>query len=614
MDHLTKLSLICRICGEHTTKDSVDVCKYSERIGNTFYINTTIDNKNIHPQKMCRRCYIIMRNIEKGSSTSLKVVKWPSPCPDKCSCFSKVSGRKVKKCKAGRLCIIEQNQKRWTRPIINNLIASIPKQTLRLNAIDIDPVANPHLDLCICQLCNNIMCKPLMLKECQYSFCSECLFREIEGKLETEAKCFICNQHIPLYTILNSVNVTLLIEHILLGCNKKCKLKFAVKDNDLKKLHEEICIGEQLLPTMICKKIHDGLDTTLADVFLLKENDTIPRIVEDAALHVIKQKLVTSESNLFAFPSGGPRPLHFTSNSIAYKESSDVSKRTIKKRQKAVINSLNVISGMSSTSQLQQTSAILNSFEVKDQVKILKMSDISLSVISAEEMISMKAHMGITYSNMKILARWLKTKDIECASNKKQRKVAKSWSGEDWVVCNAPFNFLLKDSSDSFEVKNAPWGYIKDLPLHIINKLNLLKSKNLLKHSNIKNDEIHIKIDGDYGGGSFKMCYQIVNVDKPNSRRNTNIFSIFEAKGYKPNLIVGLSMFTQQINQLQSLCWNEKKIRVFIFGDYEFLCSGYGITGANGINSNNKIVQQTKPHNHNIKLLKLMFILFSDIL
>ena len=82
-----------------------------------------------------------------------------------------------------------------------------------------------------------------------------CLFKEIEGKVETEAKCFICEQHIPLNTILNSVNV----------------------------------------------------DTTLADVILLKENDAIPRIVEDAALHVIKQKLVNSESNSFGFPPGGPR-------------------------------------------------------------------------------------------------------------------------------------------------------------------------------------------------------------------------------------------------------------------------------------------------------------------
>ena len=62
-------------------------------------------------------------------------------------------------------------------------------------------------------------------------------------------------------------------------------------------------------------------------------------------------------------------------------------------------------SGLPRASQLQETSAILNSFGEKNQIKILKMSDIALSVISAEEMISMKTHMGITYSNMKILAR-----------------------------------------------------------------------------------------------------------------------------------------------------------------------------------------------------------------
>ncbi|XP_065658418.1 uncharacterized protein LOC136082932 [Hydra vulgaris] len=208
-----------------------------------------------------------MRNIEKGSSTSVKVVEWPLPCADKCSCFSKDS-----------------------------------EQTLRLNAIDIDPVSNPHLDLCICNLCNNIMYKPLILKECHHSFCSVCIFKKIEGKLETETKCFICNQHIPLFTIVNSVNVTQLIERIILGCNKQCKLKFAGKDNELEKLHKEICIGDQLLLTPISKKNHVGLDRTLSDEFLLKDNDNIPRIVEDAALHVIKQKLVTSESNFIAFP------------------------------------------------------------------------------------------------------------------------------------------------------------------------------------------------------------------------------------------------------------------------------------------------------------------------
>ena len=91
-------------------------------------------------------------------------------------------------------------------------------------------------------------------------------------------------------------------------------------------------------------------------------------------------------------------------------------------------------------------------------------------------------------------------------------------------------------------------------PLNLIHlKLN---RENLLQHSNIKDNEVHIKVGGDYGGGSFKICYQVVNVDKPNAKRNTNVFSIFEAKDCKPNLIVGLSRFIQQVNQLQSLCWN----------------------------------------------------------
>ena len=36
---------------------------------------------------------------------------------------------------------------------------------------------------------------------------------------------------------------------------------------------------------------------------------------------------------------------------------------------------------------------------------------------------------------------------------------------------------------------------------------------------------------------------------------------------------------------LKRIIFGEKKIRVFIFVDYEFLCSAYGITCANGMKS-----------------------------
>ena len=67
--------------------------------------------------------------------------------------------------------------------------------------------------------------------------------------------------------------------------------------------------------------------------------------------------------------------------------------------------------------------------------------------------------------------------------------------------------------------------------------------------------EIHIKIGGDHGGGSFKMSYQVANTTNPNSKDNTVVFSVFEAKDYRANLKVGLSRFKQQINELQSMQW-----------------------------------------------------------
>ena len=49
-----------------------------------------------------------------------------------------------------------------------------------------------------------------------------------------------------------------------------------------------------------------------------------------------------------------------------------------------------------------------------------------------------------------------------------------TWSGENYQVEDAPFTFPIKDKKGHFEVKTAPWGYIKDLPAHILDHLDKL--------------------------------------------------------------------------------------------------------------------------------------------
>ena len=93
---------------------------------------------------------------------------------------------------------------------------------------------------------------------------------------------------------------------------------------------------------------------------------------------------------------------------------------------------------------------------------------------------------------------------------------------------------------------------------------------------------VNLKIGGDHGDTSFKMCYQIANVKNPNKKENTLVFSIFEAKDNSTNLQLCLRRYSSQIKMLQTLKWERFFIRVFLFGDYEFLCAMYGLTGANG--------------------------------
>ena len=73
----------------------------------------------------------------------------------------------------------------------------------------------------------------------------------------------------------------------------------------------------------------------------------------------------------------------------------------------------------------------------------------------------------------------------------------------------------------------------------------------IINYQFIKN-EIHIKIGGHHSGGSFKMSFQVANVENPN---NTVVFSIFEAKDYRVNIKLALERFKFQMKELQESTW-----------------------------------------------------------
>ena len=130
----------------------------------------------------------------------------------------------------------------------------------------------------------------------------------------------------------------------------------------------------------------------------------------------------------------------------------------------------------------------------------------------------------------------------------------------------------------------------------------LLRNGSLFWHIGIPEDEIWLKVGGDNGGRTFKMSFQSVNTQAPNSPANTCILSIFEAEYSVTNLKVVADRFGQDIkvipeseNKLEirlagpSFTIHEinsgKKIGVFLCGDYEFETRSCGLSGASGKDS-----------------------------
>lgn len=70
----------------------------------------------------------------------------------------------------------------------------------------------------------------------------------------------------------------------------------------------------------------------------------------------------------------------------------------------------------------------------------------------------------------------------------------------------------------------------------------------------IPKDEIWIKVGGDKGGGTFKLCFQIGNVPCPNSSQNT-FFHMFEGPDSYPNVKLAVEQYVPAIEKLKQSAW-----------------------------------------------------------
>ena len=71
----------------------------------------------------------------------------------------------------------------------------------------------------------------------------------------------------------------------------------------------------------------------------------------------------------------------------------------------------------------------------------------------------------------------------------------------------------------------------------------------------IPEGEIWMKLGGDKGGSTFKLNIQILNIQNPNSKKNTCVTAMFEASDTITNLHIALDRYSEQVSELQRLLW-----------------------------------------------------------
>ena len=135
--HVEKLSSLCRICGQKLGKDPVCAERYKLRIVDAYFINIEADKPDIHPPKICMRCYTTMRNIEsRGTTTTLDIKDWQKIECHNCICtcynYVKIPGRKLKQKKQGRP---PAKLTFWTRTKLNTIKESTPKLSVEASLI-----------------------------------------------------------------------------------------------------------------------------------------------------------------------------------------------------------------------------------------------------------------------------------------------------------------------------------------------------------------------------------------------------------------------------------------------------------------------------------------------
>ena len=131
---------------------------------------------------------------------------------------------------------------------------------------------SPYLSICICNICSNILRRPVVLKPREHVFCFLCIAKDSRRQDESSVKCFKCSSQI--YEITKHKVYKKLLEVLKMDCST-CQKLFSMDEYDSFKFHTSKCVISACTAN----------ETKLTDIFKVNKQDQLIRDMEHVALH-----------------------------------------------------------------------------------------------------------------------------------------------------------------------------------------------------------------------------------------------------------------------------------------------------------------------------------------
>ena len=258
------------------------------------------------------------------------------------------------------------------------------------------------------------------------------------------------------------------------------------------------------------------------------------------------------------------------------KESCDIKPSTLRKRKRKLESFIEALAGQSVDAVTTQQACSLKNIPETKKKTILNKAGISNTTMDHKTVLSLKEKTDMSWKQLRELKRFMKELNFKMENEKKSRDLAKELTVP---ILTDSKTFFDKDGNE----KEVPFGRVNITPL-ILKMLDTYEAKDLLTwhDGTIPEDEVWVKFGGDHGKGSLKFSVQVVNLLKPNSKKNTFIVGFAEVKDSFENLRVCMQEFEKDLKELENTVWKGKTIKIFYFGDYEFLTKIHGLSGAAG--------------------------------